>query len=223
MRGVRVDFKSRCQGANGREGLPWLELAADKGLLGGKDHLIHNRFTGLDLKTESRHMDNVTVMTGRVKWEMSRSRDILGSQRVQNRQIAHRIRIVIARSACVGLFTAFGALAGGWGCGRGFELAGRVRGERRGERRKARTTADPSSLRLLWMTMQWWVGFAFMGLKASGACGGAWGFAGGEGEQRVLIWLFWEGRICGGERGAGRLRWCGGNDEKHASGAQVSA
>ena len=117
----------------------------------------------------------------------------------------------------------FWGVGGRVGRGRGFELAGRVRGERRGERRKARTTADPSSLRLLWMTMQWWVGFAFMGLKASGACGGTWGFAGGEGERRVLIWLFWDGRICGGERGAGRLRLCGENDEKHASGAKQIA
>jgi hypothetical protein len=67
MRGVWVDFESGCQGSHGREGLPWLELAADKGLLGGENHLIHNRFTRLELKAERCHMDNVTAMTARVK------------------------------------------------------------------------------------------------------------------------------------------------------------
>lgn len=64
MRGVRVDFESGCQGANGRESLPWLELAANKCFLGGENYLIHNRFTGLELKAESCHMHNVTAMTG---------------------------------------------------------------------------------------------------------------------------------------------------------------
>jgi len=70
MRGVRVDFKSRCQGANRRESLPWLKLAADKGFLGSENYLIHNRFTGFELKAEYCHMDNVTAMTERVKWKM---------------------------------------------------------------------------------------------------------------------------------------------------------
>jgi len=64
---VWVDFEGRCKRANRREGLPRTELAAYKGLLRGKDHLIHNRFTGLELKAESCHMNNVTAMTGRVK------------------------------------------------------------------------------------------------------------------------------------------------------------
>jgi hypothetical protein len=74
MRGIRVDFQSGCQGPNGGEALPRLELAADEGFLGSKDHLINNRFAGLELEAESCHMDNVTDRTGKVKEKAGRMR-----------------------------------------------------------------------------------------------------------------------------------------------------
>ena len=68
MRSVRVDFESECQGWNGRKGLPRLELAADKGLLCGENHLVDNGFAWLEVD-ERCHMDNVTPVTEGVKEE----------------------------------------------------------------------------------------------------------------------------------------------------------
>jgi hypothetical protein len=69
MRCVRVDFERECQGSNGREGLSRLELAADKGLLCGENHLVDNGFAWLEVDAKSCHMDNVTPVTERVKAE----------------------------------------------------------------------------------------------------------------------------------------------------------
>jgi hypothetical protein len=77
VRGIRVDFQSACQGSNGGEGLPRLELAADEGFLGSKDHLINNRFAGLELEAECCHTDNVTGRTGGVKEKVGRMRQPL--------------------------------------------------------------------------------------------------------------------------------------------------
>jgi hypothetical protein len=87
MRSVRVDFESECQGSNGREGLPRLELAADKGLLRGENHLVDNGFAWLEVDAKSCHMDNVTPVTEGVKEESGR-----GWQPWQNRLVEPILR-----------------------------------------------------------------------------------------------------------------------------------
>ena len=72
VRGVRVDFEGRCQRSNGRKGLAWLQLTADKGLLSSENHLIDDRFAGFELEANSCHTDNVTVVTGTVKKKFDR-------------------------------------------------------------------------------------------------------------------------------------------------------
>jgi hypothetical protein len=74
VRGVRVDFESGCQGSNRGKRLSGLELAADESFFSGENHLIDDGFTWLELETEDRHTDTVTVVTGSVKEKIGRMR-----------------------------------------------------------------------------------------------------------------------------------------------------